>query len=116
MRHLRLSLPRSRLVLLALLPRGTRSPTYDYKWPSNFTAGIAAVNKGMKKVAGAYPGVSFLDCGAPYLSGGSKAAWGGRIVEDFMPDTLHPSMKGMDLLAECLDPVLARIITPGAKS
>lgn len=57
--------------------------------------GIAAVNEGMKKVAGEYPGVSFLDCGAPYLSGGSEPGGGGRLVEELMPDALHPYMKGV---------------------
>ena len=44
-RHLRLSLPRSRLVLLALLPRGTHTSAdgganwvYNHQWPNNFTA------------------------------------------------------------------------------
>ena len=45
-------------------------------------------------MAGAYPGVSFLDCGAPYLEGADEAAKGLRITEDLMPDALHPNVKG----------------------
>ena len=48
----------------------------------------------MQRVAGAYPGVSYLDCGAPYLSGGNEPAGGRKVVEELMPDALHPSLKG----------------------
>lgn len=44
-RHLRLSLPRTRLLLLALLPRGTHTSAdgganwiYSYQLPNNFTS------------------------------------------------------------------------------
>jgi lysophospholipase L1-like esterase len=46
-----------------------------------------------------------LDCGAPFLTADQRAING-----SLMPDAVHPSPAGYDLLAACIQPELERLL------
>ena len=47
----------------------------------------------------------FLDCGERFLTPDHRA-----IDARLMPDALHPSPAGYELLAECLDPLITQLM------
>jgi lysophospholipase L1-like esterase len=51
------------------------------------------------------PRLHFLDCGDRFLAPGGRA-----LDASLMPDALHPSAAGYELLAQCLDPLVARLM------
>ena len=51
--------------------------------------------------------VQYIDCGAAFLIN-DPARPGGRVIDArLMPDGVHPSAVGMDVLGLCLDPTVA---------
>lgn len=47
----------------------------------------------------------FVDCGDRFFAAGGRAIDGA-----LMPDALHPNAAGHELLAECLDPLITRLM------
>ena len=88
--------PESRVLLLGLLPRGAKAN-------DKFRDKIKEVNKGL---AGLDDGkkVRYLDAGANFLD---KE---GDLVEEAMPDGLHPSAKGYTLWAEAIKGALEEVL------
>jgi lysophospholipase L1-like esterase len=80
--------PGARVLLLGLLPRGARAN-------DKFRDKIKQVNKGLAKLADGKR-VSYLDAGTTFLD---KDA---NLIEDLMPDGLHPSAKGYAGWAEAI--------------
>ena len=52
----------------------------------------------------------FLDCGDRFLAPDRRA-----ISAALMPDGLHPNAAGHELLAQCLDPLVTKLMQRGAK-
>ena len=51
--------------------------------------------------------MQYIDCGAAFLID-DPARPGGRVIDArLMPDGVHPSAAGMDVLGLCLDPTVA---------
>jgi hypothetical protein len=108
------ALPSSRVVVMALLPRGSTSGTAlspvslnDFRWPSSYTPALSAVNRRLKKfVAGSRGRLHFLDCGPRFLAGDRRS-----ISQRLMPDALHPGTAGHRVLAACLRNFIAPLMS-----
>lgn len=98
-------MPDTHVVLLALLPRGGGYPSRGYHWPSVFTEAFEMVNLHFRDYTRLDGHLHFLDCGDRFL-----APDGRSIRADFMPDALHPNAAGYELLAECLDPLVTKLM------
>ncbi len=68
LRELRAGLPRARIVLQALLPRGMDLlPFLRFAWPNRGTAALRAVNAGFAALADEAAGVHYVDCGRAFV-------------------------------------------------
>ena len=92
----RQKLPQSKLLLLAVFPRGM-SPTDPYREQ------IKTVNDTISKL-GDGRNVRYLDIGEKFL------AEDGTLTKEVMPDALHPSPKGYQIWADAIDPVIQEMI------
>lgn len=81
--------PDSRIVLMAILPRGAR-PSHPLREP------IAKTNELLSQRFSADPAVTYLDIGAKFL------AHDGTLPAALMPDGTHPSDAGYQLWADAL--------------
>jgi lysophospholipase L1-like esterase len=88
--------PEAKVLLLGLLPRGVRAN-------DKFRDKIKEINKGLAGLADGKK-VRYLDAGAKFLDKG------GDLVEEAMPDGLHPSAKGYALWAEAIKEPLAEML------
>lgn len=89
---LRERLPKARILLLAIFPRGAR--------PDETREKVRRTNELLAKL----PGVTFLDIGAKFVSED------GTIAKEVMPDHLHLSAKGYGLWAEAMREKLAILL------
>lgn len=94
---LRLRLPSTKVLLLAIFPRNENFGTQRGK--------IAQINQVLGKLADD-PMVTFLDIGHRFLT------LDGVITADIMPDYLHPSAEGYQLWAEAMEPTLKNMLGP----
>jgi lysophospholipase L1-like esterase len=92
---LRTNLPESKILLLAIFPRGTPDDPQR--------AQINEINSGLAKLADGQR-VWFLDLGGKFL------AEDGSIPADVMRDKLHPDEKGYQIWAEAMEPTLASLL------
>ncbi|DBA83112.1 TPA: platelet-activating factor acetyltransferase activity protein [Trebouxia sp. C0005] len=90
--------PLTHVLILGLLPRGS-DPEDLFKLPSDYSRGIDAVNDQLERYAFGNKQLHFADCALSFTSGG-------KLLQDLMPDALHPNAAGMRLLAECILPFL----------
>ncbi len=95
-REIRTRLPHSRLLLLAVFPRGETAadphrPEIDY-----INQQIAPLADGKN--------IRFLDLGPSFL------AADGTLPKEIMPDSLHPSEKGYEIWAATMKPVLQEML------
>lgn len=88
-------LPRTKLLLLAVFPRGTKN--------SRERNAVTAINT---VIGGLDDGkmTRYLDIGNVFLDED------GEIPPDVMPDKLHPTAKGYDLWYEAMQPLLAEMM------
>jgi lysophospholipase L1-like esterase len=93
--ELRNRVPQTQILLLGLLPRSEK--------PDARRAKLAEVNMRIAKLAG-QNGVTYLDIGAKFLRAD------GSISKELMNDYLHPTAKGYQLLAEAIEPTLAKLL------
>jgi len=99
-RRIRAKLPETRILLLAILPRGPRPDPGDVPDDSGRRMEIIhAVNADLAKLADGRH-VRFLDVGSLFLDAN------GRIRDDLMPDRLHPNPAGYEVWAAAMKPVL----------
>lgn len=95
---LRELLPESKLLVLAIFPRGEAAdPQRDQ---------IKQINAAIKASTEKDSHVTFLDIGEKFL------AADGAIPADVMPDKLHPGAKGYEIWAEAMEPTLAKLLAP----
>lgn len=107
MDYLRLGMPKTHILLLELSPRGpVTDRSAPYAWPNEFTPGLKIMNARFQEFAIGDPLLHFVPC--PLYS---KYVVDGSIVPALLPDALHPSAAGMELMAQCLDLVIARYMS-----
>jgi beta-glucosidase len=97
----RQKLPQSRLLLLAVFPRGVAAD-------DPFRAQIKTVNDTIAKLADG-KNVRFLDIGEKFLDDD------GTLPKDIMPDALHPNARGYEIWADAIDPVIKEMIGEAAR-
>jgi|APTNR8051073442_1049403.scaffolds.fasta_scaffold01129_7 lysophospholipase L1-like esterase len=88
-------LPESKILLLAIFPRGEKPGPQREK--------LAEVNGIIAKLDGT-KNVSYLDIGPKFLTPE------GLITKDIMPDYLHPNEKGYRIWAESIEPTVRRLM------
>jgi lysophospholipase L1-like esterase len=94
-KQIRAKLPQSKLLLLAIFPRGTPDAP-ERAQISEINAAIAKLDDGKM--------VKFLDIGKVFL------AADGSIPRTIMPDLLHPNAHGYQLWADAMEPALAGML------
>ncbi len=93
--ELRAKLPESKILLLAIFPRGDKTnPMRDELKEINLQLAMLADGKT----------VTFLDLGPRFLEAD------GTLSKEIMPDLLHPSAKGYQIWAESMEPTLAQML------
>jgi len=92
---IRARLPQSRLLLLAIFPRGTVDAPQR--------AQIKEINNAIAKLDDGKM-IKFLDIGKVFL------AEDGSIPKTIMPDLLHPNAEGYQLWADAMEPALAGML------
>jgi len=92
---LRAQLPQSKILLLAVFPRGEKgTPIRDQLKEIN--TALAKLDDGKM--------LKFLDIGAKFLESD------GTLPKDIMPDLLHPNEKGYQIWADAMEPTLAELL------
>jgi lysophospholipase L1-like esterase len=94
-KEIRTKLPRSKLLLLAIFPRGTVDAPQRAQIKEINTA-LARLDNGTK--------IKFLDIGKVFLTDD------GSIPKTIMPDLLHPNAEGYQRWADAMEPTLARML------
>ncbi len=90
--ELKRRLPASRILLLAIFPRGEKDDPQR--------AQIKEINTALARLEG----VTFLDIGSKFLTAD------GALPRDVMPDLLHPDEKGYQIWADAMEPTLAALL------
>jgi lysophospholipase L1-like esterase len=85
--------PKTKVLLLAVFPRGEKSGT-------PIRAKIAAINTIIAKLDDGGKTVKYLDIGEKFLTSD------GVLTKEVMPDFLHLSAKGYEIWAEAINPTL----------
>jgi beta-glucosidase len=94
-KKLREKLPETKVLILAIFPRGeTPNPQREKNAKASEIASKLADNKT----------VYFLDIGPKFL------AADGKLTKDIMPDLLHLSPKGYEIWAESIEPSVAQLM------
>ena len=92
---LRAKLPQSKILLLAVFPRGEKgTPIRDQLTEIN--TALAKLDDGRM--------MKFLDIGAKFLG------LDGTLSRDIMPDLLHPNEKGYQIWADAIEPTLSQLM------
>eukprot|EP00884_Botryococcus_braunii_P017345 jgi/Botrbrau1/4294/Bobra.0390s0034.2 len=112
---LRTAYPDMHIVLMGLMPRGAKfwlgdqDPYERWIWPNRYTPALQAVNAAYQAIAAADPThVTYLYCGDPYAEPTG-------IRRDRLIDGIHPTEEGMQLLVDCIAPVInALAVAAGA--
>jgi len=94
-KQIRAKLPRSKLLLLAIFPRGAVDAPQRAQ-VKEINAALAKLDDGKK--------IKFLDIGKVFL------AEDGSIPKTIMPDLLHPSAEGYQRWADAMEPTLAAML------
>ena len=92
--YLRGRLPRTRILVLGILPYGER--------PGHQRSRVRHVNRAVSRMAG--PWIHFLDVGRQFVSPD------GTISRKLMPDFLHPTALGYELLAGVMEPKIIELL------
>lgn len=103
--ELRAKLPDSKVLLLAVFPRGPRkgpNGKIDEADARMKMAKINAINAALAKLDDGKT-VRFLNINEKYLVDG-------KIPDDVMPDQLHPNAKGYQIWAEAMQPLLDEML------
>jgi lysophospholipase L1-like esterase len=90
---LREKLPETRILLLAVFPRGEKAD-------NPYRAQIKQVNDEISKLDDGGKHVKYLDIGDKFL------AEDGTLTKEVMPDALHPNAKGYQIWADAIQPTL----------
>lgn len=99
-------LPKTKILLLGIFPRGPRSPDKNGVLRDDGVTRMAIIDKVNEGMAGLDDGrtVRFLNINPVFLGPD------GKIPNDVMPDQLHPNEKGYKLWAEAMNPLLTQML------
>lgn len=95
-RTLRATLPETKILLLAIFPRGETADDWRRRINESTNAMIAELDDG--------EWVHVLDIGDAFLEPN------GDLPASIMPDFLHPNERGYEIWAEAMEPTLARLM------
>lgn len=93
---LRTKLPQTKILLLAVFPRGDKPDNPQRQQVNQINAIIAKLGDGRN--------VRFLDIGPKFLTAD------GTLPADIMPDFLHPAEKGYEIWAAAIKPTLLEML------
>jgi beta-glucosidase len=93
---LRALLPETKILLLAIFPRGPAA--------GDWRRGINEATNGMIAELDDGEWIHYLDIGEAFLDPN------GDLPESIMPDFLHPNERGYEIWAEAMEPTLARLM------
>jgi lysophospholipase L1-like esterase len=96
-RTLREKLPRTKVLLLAIFPRGAKADDPN-------RARIKSINEQLAKLDDGGKTVKYLDIGPKFLEPD------GTLPKEIMPDALHPNEKGYEIWAEAMGPTLEQMM------
>ncbi|MDB5357712.1 MAG: putative secreted glycosyl hydrolase [Phycisphaerales bacterium] len=86
-------LPETKILLLAVFPRGEKAS-------DGFRPKIKEVNEALAKLPDADKHVKFLDINEKFLDSD------GTLPKSVMPDSLHPNVKGYQIWADAIEPTV----------
>ncbi len=89
-------LPETKILLLAIFPRGATADNWRRSVNNAANALIAELDDGDQ--------IHYLDIGDAFLEPD------GTLPESIMPDALHPNARGYQIWAEAMEPTLARLM------
>jgi beta-glucosidase len=89
-------LPETKVLLLAIFPRGRNSDNRDRQL-------VAEVNREIAKL-NTRPFVTYMDLTDKFIESD------GTISSEMMPDALHPTLKGYTIWAEAMEPTLKKLM------
>jgi len=89
-------LPETKILLLAIFPRGATDNNWRRSVNNAANALIAELDDGDR--------IHYLDIGDAFLEPD------GTLPESIMPDALHPNARGYQIWAEAMEPTLARLM------
>jgi lysophospholipase L1-like esterase len=95
-RQIQVRLPQSKILLLALFPRGATKTDPIREQVNAVNAGIARLDDGGK--------VKFLNLDEKFL------APDGTLSRNLFPDLLHPNAKGFQIWADAMEPTLSEMM------
>jgi len=95
-KEFRRRLPRAKILLLGIFPRGERHDDSARKTIQDINRRIAKLDDGKW--------VKYLDIGAKFLDAN------GDLPKNVMPDGLHPNAKGYKIWADAMDPTLQAML------
>lgn len=105
-REIRTRLPRTKVLLLAIFPRGPRSPDKNGVLRDDGVTRMAVidkVNEGLSKLDDGN-GIRFLNINKIFIGPD------GKLPSEIMPDQLHLNEKGYRLWAEAMKPLLSEMM------
>ena len=103
---LRTKLPDTKVLILAIFPRGDAEQRKDKEHGATYNAQWAKNDKASELVAGIADGdmIFFLDINQAFLNEQ------GELTREIMPDLLHPKEKGYQLWAEAMEPMISELM------
>ncbi|KAK9818980.1 hypothetical protein WJX81_005038 [Elliptochloris bilobata] len=100
----RRALPDTHVVLMGVLPRGASLGGRNaFTWPNRFTNAIAALNARYESFAEGDPMIHYLYCSDRFVNPDGEG-----IVKALMSDGLHPHAPGLEVISDCLAPLVAK--------
>lgn len=103
---LRTKLPETKVLILAIFPRGNAAQKENKEHNAAYNEQWAKNDKANQMVATLADGkmIFFLDINKAFLNEQ------GELTREAMPDLLHPGEKGYQLWAEAMDPTVAKLM------
>jgi beta-glucosidase len=104
--QLRTKLPKTKVLILAIFPRGDAAQRKDKKHDATFNDQWAKNNKASELASKVADGkmVFYLDINQAFLNSE------GVLTREIMPDLLHPDKKGYQIWAEAMEPTITKLM------
>ena len=104
--EMRIKLPKTKILMLAIFPRGDAEQRKDKEHDAAFNAQWAKNNKASKLASEIADGkhIFYLDINDKFLDAD------GNLPRDIMPDLLHPNSKGYKIWAEAIEPTVKELM------
>ncbi len=104
--EMRVKLPQTKILMLAIFPRGDAEQRKDKEHGAAFNAQWAKNNKASKLASKIADGkhIFYLDINDKFLDAN------GNLPRDIMPDLLHPNERGYKIWAEAIEPTVKKLM------